>query len=171
MQVFVKESKEINIKNRTYCSFDDVINIKDFDPRLLKIDKKSYKNIGIYYIGYITMKNSDHVKINSVNPFHIIINEVDGSSSQKYENEYLTFASTDENKKVLEKYTKLWNEIKHHIKTINGSKPGKYEKDYMKIKFNSDDNLPLNKILKLRNLTIIVRSVFEEDGSSIHNSS
>ena len=53
--------------------------IKDFDRNLLKIDKKSYKNIGIYYIGYITIKNSDYVKINSVNLLHIIINEVDGS--------------------------------------------------------------------------------------------
>ena len=74
--------KEINIKNRTYY-FDDMINIKDFDPSLLKIDKKSYKNIGIYYIGYIKMKNSDYVKINGVNPLYIIINEVDGSIREK----------------------------------------------------------------------------------------
>ena len=60
--------KEINIKNRTYYFFDDMINIKDFDPNLLKIDKKSYKNIDIYYIGYITMKDSDYVKIKNVNP-------------------------------------------------------------------------------------------------------
>ena len=60
--------KEINIKNRTYYFFDDMINIKDFDPNLLKIDKKSYKNINIYYTGFITMKNSDYVKIKSVNP-------------------------------------------------------------------------------------------------------
>ena len=49
-------TKEINIKNRTYYLFDDMINIENFNPDLLKIDKKSYKNIGIYYIGYITMK-------------------------------------------------------------------------------------------------------------------
>ena len=47
---------------------------------------------------------------------------------------------------------------------INGDKPGKYGKDSMKIKFNSDDSLPLNKTLKLHNKTIIIRSVFEEDG-------
>ena len=70
--------KEINIKNRTYYFFDDMINIKDFDPNLLKIDKKSYKNIDICYIGYITIKDSDYVKINSVNPLYLIINEVDG---------------------------------------------------------------------------------------------
>ena len=47
--------KEINIKNRTFCFFDDMINIKDFDLNLLKKDKKSYENIDIYYIGYITV--------------------------------------------------------------------------------------------------------------------
>ena len=44
--------KQINIKNRTYYFYNDMINIKDFDARLLKIHKKSYKNIGIYNIGY-----------------------------------------------------------------------------------------------------------------------
>ena len=51
--------KEININNRTYYFFNDMINIKDFDPNLLKIFKKKYRNIGIYNIGYITMKNFD----------------------------------------------------------------------------------------------------------------
>ena len=57
--------KEINIKNQTYYFFDDMINITNFDPNLLKIDKKSYKNIDIYYIAYITVKDSYYVKINS----------------------------------------------------------------------------------------------------------
>ena len=48
--------KQIDIKNRTYYFYDDTINIKDFDPNLLKIDQKSFKNIEIYYIGYITKK-------------------------------------------------------------------------------------------------------------------
>ena len=48
--------KESNIKNWTYCYFNDIINIKDFHSNLLKIDKKQYKDINIYYIGYITIK-------------------------------------------------------------------------------------------------------------------
>ena len=55
-----------------------MINIKNFDSSLLKIDKKSYKSIGIYYIEYISMKDSDHVKINSLNPLYLIIGEVGG---------------------------------------------------------------------------------------------
>ena len=53
--------------------------------------------------------------------------------------------------------------IKNEIETINGGKYGEYGKDLMKIKFDSDDYLPLDKPLKLRMLTIIVRSLFEED--------
>ena len=51
--------KQINIKNRIYYFFNDIIHIKNFDSNLLKIDKKSYKNIDIYYIGYITIKKID----------------------------------------------------------------------------------------------------------------
>ena len=53
------EIKQINIKNRTYYFYNDIIDLKDFDARLLKIDKKSYKNIGIYNIGYIAIKKID----------------------------------------------------------------------------------------------------------------
>ena len=60
-----------------------MINIEKFNPEVPKIDKKSYKNIAIYYIGYITMKNSDYVKINSVNPLYIIIGEADGYIKEK----------------------------------------------------------------------------------------
>ena len=79
---------------------------------------------------------------------------------KKNGNKYLIFASADKNKEVFKKYTEPLDEIKYLIKTIYGSKEGKYGKDFMKIKFNSDDNLPLNKLLKLHNLTIVVRSVF-----------
>ena len=71
--------KQINIKNCTYYFFNDMINIKEFDSSQLKIDKKSYKNVGIYYIGYITIKSiSDYENINSVNLLYLIIAEVDG---------------------------------------------------------------------------------------------
>ena len=71
--------KQINTKNRTYYFFNDMISIKDFDSNLLKINKKSYINIGIYCVGYITIKSiSEYNSINSVNSFYFIIGEVDG---------------------------------------------------------------------------------------------
>ena len=83
--------------------------------------------------------------------------------NKKNGNKYLPFTSTDKNKEVLEKYSELWDGIKSLIEKIN-SKPGKYGKDYMKIRFNSDNNWPLNKLLTLHMFTVIVRSVFQEDG-------
>ena len=68
---------QINIKNSTYYFFDDMINIEDFYSNLLKIEKKSYKYIGIYYIGYITIKKfDDYENIYSVNPLHMITGKV-----------------------------------------------------------------------------------------------
>ena len=63
------EAKQINIKNRTYYFYNDMISLKNFEPNLLKIDRKSYKNIDIYNIGYITIKKiDDYENIYSVNP-------------------------------------------------------------------------------------------------------
>ena len=108
--------KEINIKNRTYYFFDDMVNIKNFDSNLLKIDKKLYKNIDIYYFGYITMKDSDCVKLNSVNPLYLIIDKVDGCIEEKNGNKYLILDSMDKNKEVLIKCTELWDVIKNLVK-------------------------------------------------------
>ena len=62
------------MENRTYYFFEDMIKIENFNPDVLKRDKKLYKNIGIYSIAYFAMKNSDYVKINSVNRLYLIIN-------------------------------------------------------------------------------------------------
>ena len=81
----MRNTKKISIKNRTYYFFDDMVNIKNFHSNLLKIDKRSFKSTGIYYIRHITMKNCDYVKINSVNPLYLIIGEVDRSIAEKME--------------------------------------------------------------------------------------
>ena len=156
--------KQINIKNRTYYFYNDIIDLENFKSNLLKIDKKSYKDIDIYNIGYITIKKIDDCKnIYSVNPLYLLIDHASGYIEEKGVNKYLVFDSTDENKELLKKYNDVFNGIRDKIKEINSDERD-YEKDYMKIKFNSDDNLPLNKQLKFHNMTITIRSVFEEDG-------
>ena len=158
-------TKEINIKNRSYYFFDDMIYLKDFDPNLLKIDKKPYKDINIYHIGYIIIKSfSDCENIRSVNPLYLMLAPTDGYAEENNGNRYLVIASTDKNSKVLIKYEKLWNEVKYLIKTINSGKVIEYGKDYKKIRFESDDNLPLGKVLNIPMCTITIGSVFEEDG-------
>ena len=73
-----KKVKDIDIKNWIYYFFNDIINIKNFDAKHVKIDEKSYKNTPIYYIGYVTIKLSKYVKTNSVNPLYLIFNKVNG---------------------------------------------------------------------------------------------
>ena len=156
--------KQIDIKNRTYYFYNDMINIKKFNPILLKIDKKSYKDIGIYNIGYITIKKiDDSENIYSVNPLYLLVNHANGYIEEKGVNKYLIFDSTDENKELLKKYNDVWNRIRDKIKEISSDECD-YEKDYMKSKSNSDDYLSLNKPLKFHLMTITIRSVFEEDG-------
>ena len=156
--------KQINIKNQTYYFYNDIINLENFDSSLLKLDKKSYKDIGIYNIGYITIKKiDDYENIYSVNPLYLTIAHASGYIEEKGVNKYLVFDSTDENKELLKKYNDVFNGIRDKIKEINSDERD-YEKDHIKIKFNSDDDLPLNKPLKFHNMTITIRFVFKEDG-------
>ena len=90
--------KDINIKNDTYYVFDDIINIKDFDPNNIKIDEKSYKNILIYYIAYVTIKDSKCVKVNSVNLLYLMFNRINGYFEEIDGNKYLTLVPTNESK-------------------------------------------------------------------------
>ena len=95
------ETKQINIKNRTCYFYNDQIDLKDFDARLLKIDKKDYNEIDIYYIGYVTVKKIANCNnINSVNPLYLMINEMIGHFEEKTENKYLVLHDVDENKEV-----------------------------------------------------------------------
>ena len=104
--------KQINIKNWTYYFYNDQINLKDFDARLLKVDKKDYKEIDIYYIGYVTVKKIANCNnINSVNPFYLMINEMIGHFEEKNESKYLVLDDVDENNEVSKKYIEVWHGI------------------------------------------------------------
>ena len=79
-----------------------MINLKKFEPNLLKIDRKSYKNISIYNIWYITIKKiDDYENIYSVNLLYLTITHASGYIEEKGVNKYLVFNSTDENKELL----------------------------------------------------------------------
>ena len=130
----MREVKQINIKNRTYYFYDDINDLKDIEPNLLKNDKKSYRNIDIYCIEYITIKKIvDYESIYSVNPLYLRINHASGYIEEKNGNKYLIFDSDYENKKVFKKYGDVWDGIKNKIKAINGDKGNDHGKDYVKI--------------------------------------
>ena len=156
-------TKQINIKNRTYYFYNDVIDIENIDAKLLKIDKKSYKDIDIFNITYVTKKKIGNcMNINSVNPLYLSITRVNGYIEEKDSNKYLVFDSTDETKELLKKYSDVFDGIIIKIREIDDDWL-EHAKDYMKIKFNSDDDLPLNKSLKFRLMTITIRCVFKGD--------
>ena len=98
MQLYKMDTtKQINIKNQTNYFYNDIIDLEDFDAKLLKIDKKSYKDIGIYNIGYVTKKRIGNcMNINSVNPVYLDSTHANGYIEEKGAN--LVFDSTDENK-------------------------------------------------------------------------
>ena len=122
------KTKQINIKNRTYYFYNDQIDLKDFNARFLKIDKKDYNEIAIYYIGYVTIKKiGDYHNINSVNPLYLMIDETIGhfecnSIEEKNESKYLVLDEIDEIKEVLNKFEEVWEDIKKEIEEINGGK-------------------------------------------------
>ena len=126
-------TKQLNIKNRMYYFWNDLINLRDFDLKLLKLDKKSSMDISIYYIGYATKK--PEYNINSVNPFYLLTGELDSFIDKKEGNKYLNISLTHNNNDVLIKYAEVWSGIKDQIKKINDGQLGEYGKDYMKIKF------------------------------------
>ena len=125
------ETREINIKNRTYYFYNDQINLKDFHVRLLKVVKKDYKEIDIYYIGYVAVKKiANFNNINSVNPLYLMINKMIGHFEEKSGNRYLVLDDVDENKEVSKKYEEVWDGVKKEIETINGDERVQYEKDF-----------------------------------------
>ena len=154
--------EQLNIKNRIYCFYNDLINLDRFDADLLKLDKKRVMNIIVYYIGYFTKKPA--YNIDSVNPLYLNIYTLDGFIEEKEGSKYLNVALNDYNNNVLKKYSEVWKGIKNQIVKINKCLEGEYDKDYMKIKFDSDDDLLLNKVMKFYDLTVIIRSIFEKDG-------
>ena len=80
----MEKAKQINIKNQTFYFYNNQINLKDFDATLLKVYKKNYKEIVIYYIGYVTVKKIANCNnINSVNPLYLMINEMIGHFEEK----------------------------------------------------------------------------------------
>ena len=109
-------TKEINIKNRTYYFYNDIIDIKTFGSNNLKLDKKSYKHLDIYNIGYVTIKKIGYCyDVNSVNPLYFRISNASGYMKKINKDNYLVFDDTDKNKELLKKYNDVFNGIMSKI--------------------------------------------------------
>ena len=117
-------TKQLNIKNRTYYFYNDLINLEDFDPSLLKLDKKSSIHISIYYIGYV--KKQPEYNIDIVNPLYLLIIKLDGFIEEKECSKYLNISLIDNNDDVLVKFAEFCTGIKDQIKEINNGSVSKY---------------------------------------------
>ena len=104
--------KNIDIKNRIYYFFIDITNIKNFHSSYIKLEESSYKNILIYYIGNVMIKDSKYIKINNGNPLENIFSKVNGHFKEINKNKYSALVPTNKSKEKIKKYEKIWRKIR-----------------------------------------------------------
>ena len=154
--------KEINIKNRTYSFYNDIINLDEFDGRNIKVGKKDFNNIDIYYLGYEHKKKiAECDVINSANPLYLRIVDMNGQFEKGKGDAWYLIISGDDDvyKKLIDIFESLKNKIiekRWHLV--------KYDKDYMKIKFESNNIFPAGKDVIICMAAIIIRAIFARDG-------
>ena len=110
----------------------------------------------IYYTDYVYLDDGDIY----VKPLNLTINDVYGYFEENNGNKYFNIDTCYNNKKVLQRYSLFWDDVKDHIEKVGGSPSSKYPKDSMTIKFDTKHTLPINKVLKF-NITLLLRSVIE----------
>ena len=151
-------TKQLNIKNRSYYFYNDLINVLGFEASKLKLDIKTTNdpNLVIYFIGYVVKKPEWNVSI--VNPLYLIVNRFYRHIQERNGLKYLIISDISKNN-VLKKYDQVLAGIKYHIR-----ENGEYKEDHKKNKFLTDDDTPLNKVIYFPTATVIIRCVFEKDG-------
>ena len=153
----------MNIKNRTYYFHNDIINLDEFDESKIKVDRKNFNDIDIYYLGYEHKKKiTECNEINSVNPLYLRIKDMKGQFKKgKSNNVWYLIIFGDAN--VWRKFENTWKSISAKIEENTGGIE-QYDKNYIRIKFESNDNLPIGNIVNMHLVTIIIRSVCAENG-------
>ena len=159
--------KQINIKNWNYYFYNDIINLDEFEESKIKIDKKDFNDIDIYYLGYEHKKKiSECNVINSVNPLYLRIVDIKGQFEKgKDDALYLVISDKDDVFKITYNLYNL--DILESIKNEITEKTWddlEYDKGYMKIKFESNNILPVNKDVNIPIATIVIRAIFANDG-------
>ena len=155
-------TKEINIKIRTYYYYNDIINLDEFNQSKVKVDKKNFNDIDIYYLGYEYQKKIKECNIiRIVNPLYLRILDIKGQFKKgKDDAWYLVISDKDD---VYKKLVDIFESIKNKIieKTWDALE---YDKDYMKIKFESNNIFPTDKDVNIHLATIVIRAIFAKDG-------
>ena len=150
---------KVNIKNKIYnCVEKSIIKLNDVSLRLINIIKKESMGINIYYINHFYLED-DNIK---QRPFYFRINDIYGYFKENNDKKYFNIDNTYNNKKILQKYMILWDDIKYIIINKGGKPFSDFVKDNMTFKFDTDNNIPLGKVLKF-DIVILLKSVIEKD--------
>ena len=153
--------RQINIKNRTYYFYNYVINLDEFVESRIRVDKKDFNDIDIYYLGYEHKTVSECNVINSVNPLYLKITNIKGQFEKgKDDAQYLVISDKED---VYEKLVDILESIKNKI-IEKAWDALEYDKDYMEIKFESNNIFPTDKDVNIHIATIIIRAIFAKDG-------
>ena len=155
-------TKEIYIKNQIYYFYNDIINLDEFDESKIKVDKKDFNDIDIYYLGCVHKKKISECNVmNSVNPLYLRIIDIQGQFEKgKDDAWYLVISDKDD----------VYKKLVHTLKNIKNKITEKtwdvveYDKDYMKIKFESNNIFPTYKDVNIHLATIVIRAIFAKDG-------
>ena len=141
--------ESLEIKNKYYYNWDDIVYIYDFDEKLVKVTKRESRiDANIYYIGYVF--ENDIIK-----PLYLTVNRLFGYIEKINGSNDTYFVVNINNEKVINIFDKLWKFIENKINELSG---------YNKLRFSSDLNLPLNTLIHFRTLTIHINCVIEKDG-------
>ena len=101
IKIYYYKVKDRSIKNHTYYFFNDIINIKNFDLNNIKIVEKSYKNILIYYVQFVTINDLKYVKIGIVNSLCLIFSKGNKYFEEINKNKYLMLVPTNKSKEII----------------------------------------------------------------------
>lgn len=155
-------TKEINIKNRSYYYYNDIIDLDESDESKIKVDKKDFNDIDIYYLGYEYKKKITECNIiRSVNPLYLRVVDINSQFEKgKDDAWYLVISDKDD---VYKKLVDIFESIKNEItgKTWDALE---YDKDYMKIKLERNNIFPTDEDVNIAIATIVIRAIFAKDG-------
>ena len=149
---------EVNIKNKKYnCVEKRIIKLNHITSNLINIIRKEYIGINTYYIDYYYLE--DDIKLKS---FYFAINDVNEFLLLIIGKKYFNIDNTYNNKKILQKYMLLWDDIKDITENKSGKPFSNFVKDNITFKCDTDDDILLGKVLKF-DVVILLKSVIEKD--------
>ena len=137
-----------------------MINVLNFEPSSLKFDERTWKDIDIYYIGYVDKNKLEDWKVNSANPLYLMVNKVFCLVEEENGVKYLKIAKSHCDP-VINKRNQVFDCIKYHIKKISNEEVN-FNDGFNKIKSISDDSLRLNKLIYFPALTVFIRCIFKK---------